>query len=68
MKTLRFELPVLASTDVPALLDLVTRVDGVIAGLVRGSTLEVIVTREESGLLLRQRIVEALAAGAYPAS
>lgn len=64
MKTLRFQLPVLDATDVGPMLDLVTRVEGVIAALVDAHTAEVdvVVASEASAMLVKHEIVTALAA------
>lgn len=68
MKSIRFELPVLSPSDVPMLLDLVTRVQGVVAAMVRGNTLEVVATSTDAGLLLREDLRAAMAAGAFVAA
>lgn len=65
VKTLRFELPVLASDDVHALLDLVTDVDGVVAAQVddRRAVLDVVVRSDASALLVREELLSALTPG-----
>lgn len=63
MKTLRLEFPVLEVADADIILEIVTRVRGVVAALVSGSALEVVVASEESALLVREEVVGVLAAG-----
>ncbi len=62
MKALRFEFPVLSSTDASTFLDLVTRVDGVVAAMVGGNALEVVVGTDACALLVRAEVHHAIAA------
>lgn len=64
VKTLRFQLPVLDASDVGSVLDLVTRVDGVIAALVdaHSAEVDVVVASAASAILVKNEIVNALAA------
>lgn len=68
VKTLRIELPVLASDDADTFLDLATGVRGVVAAMVSGNAIEVVVSGSESALLVREEVVAALAAGVGVAS
>ena len=61
VKTIRIEFPVLASSNAPALLDLVTSVRGVVAAIVSGNALEVAVGSSECALLVREEVIGALA-------
>lgn len=66
MKTLRIRLPVLAMDDEARFLDLVTRVPGVVAALVdeKDATLEVVLSRHATALLVQQQVRDTLWAGA----
>lgn len=68
MRTIRIRFPVLAQRDEAPLLDLVTRVPGVVAALVdeAAATLEVVVSREASALLVERQVRDALWAGSTP--
>lgn len=63
MKSLRLQLPVIAESDADELLDLVTAVEGVVGALVDVSTatLEVLLSRATSALLVREQLSHALA-------
>lgn len=65
MKTLRIRLPVLAQDDEAQLLDLVTRVPGVVAALVdeARATIEVVLSRQATALLVEREVRDALWAG-----
>lgn len=65
MKTLRMHLAVLAVDDEADYLDLVTRVPGVVAALVdeATATLQVVVSKSASALLVQQQVRDALLAG-----
>lgn len=65
MKTLRIRFPVLAQDDEATLLDLVTRVPGVVAAMVdeAGASLHVVVSRQASALLVEREVRDALWAG-----
>lgn len=69
MKTLRFQLAVLAYTETSDLLDLVTSVHGVAAALVdvRSAQLEVVVQSDASALLVQEELRAALATSAAAA-
>lgn len=58
MKTIRVQLPVVASGDVDEMLDRVTALDGVVAALldVAGAALEVVVSRQASALHVREQL------------
>lgn len=62
VRTLRFLLPVVDQSDLHAVLDVVTRVDGVMAALVDGGepALEVVVASEASALLVKSEVLQAL--------
>lgn len=66
MKTLRIRLPVLAQGDEGQLLDLVTRVPGVVAALVdeAHAAVEVVLSRHATALLVERQVRDALWAGA----
>lgn len=68
MKTFRFPLHVIDAQTIGALLDMVTDIDGVVAALVQESsaTLEVVVSRDASALLVREQVWSA-AHAAVPA-
>jgi hypothetical protein len=70
MKLLRFQLPVLDVDDGQDLLDLVTRVPGVVAALVDepAATLSVAVSSDASALLVRGQVEDALLLRAPPVS
>lgn len=65
MKTLRIRLPVLAQDDEAQLLDLVTRVPGVVAALVdeAQAAVEVVLSRQATALLVEREVRDALWAG-----
>lgn len=65
MKTLRIRLPVLALDDEAQLLDLVTRVPGVVAALVDegAAAIEVVLSRHATALLVERQVRDALWAG-----
>ena len=65
MKTLRIRLPVLAQDDEAQLLDLVTRVPGVVAALVdeKEAALEVVLSRHATALLVERQVRDALWGG-----
>lgn len=62
-------LPVLAIEEEADYLDLITKIPGVIAALVdeAAAALEVVVSREASGLLVERQVKDALLAGHYAA-
>ena len=64
MKTLRIQLSVLAVDDEADLLDAVTAVPGVVAALVdeAAASIEVVVSRDASALLVERAVREALLA------
>lgn len=66
MKTLRFHLPVLDAADADVLLDLVTRIDGVVAALVarEDARVDVLVASRASALLVREQVRSAMLAAA----
>lgn len=67
MKTLRIQLSVLAQDDEAPLLDLVTRVPGVVAALVDepAAALEVVVSRDACAPLVEREVRDALWAGLH---
>lgn len=58
VKTIRVQLPVVASGDVDEMLDRVTALDGVVAALldVAGAALEVVLARQASALHVREQL------------
>lgn len=58
MKTVHVALPVLDKTEAGQMLDLVTRIEGVVAALVdsAGMSLEVVVSRHASALHVREQV------------
>lgn len=67
MKTLRFQLPVLARGDEEAFLDIVTDVPGVMAALVdeESAWLDVVVSSDACAMLVKQEVVCALLVGSH---